>query len=129
MNVVRDELFKAVGKTFTDEEFEDLCFEYGLEMEVGNGTEMAMQRLDAGGGTVDMSNVIVYKIEVPANRYDLLCLEGISAALRCYLTNDKLPRYSLTSPAKLERITVKPETKEIREYVCSAILRTIKFDI
>lgn len=73
--MVRDELFKALGKTFTDEEFEDLCFEYGLEMEVGNGVEMAMQRIDGNGGNVDMEKTIVYKIEVPANRYDLLCLE------------------------------------------------------
>lgn len=122
-------MFKAVGRTFTDEEFEDLCFEYGLEMEVGNGTEMAMQRLDAKGVAMDMSGVTVYKIEVPANRYDLLCLEGIAAALRCYLSDDKLPVYKMTSPAKLERVTVKPETKEIREYVCGAILRNIKFDV
>jgi len=40
--VVREELFKAVGKTFTDDEFEDLCFEYGLEVEVGTGIEMNM---------------------------------------------------------------------------------------
>jgi len=106
-----------------------LCFEYGLEMEVGNGVEMAMQRLDANGGNVDMSKTTVYKIEVPANRYDLLCLEGIATALRCYLSNDKLPRYVTSKPAKMERITVKPETKEIREYVVSCILRNISFDV
>ena len=26
----------------------------------------------------------VYKIEVPANRYDLLCVEGLSRALRVF---------------------------------------------
>ena len=57
VNIVRDELFKAVGKTFTDEQFEDLCFEYGLEMEMGNGTEMNMTRLDAAGNNIDMSKV------------------------------------------------------------------------
>ena len=27
---------------------------------------------------------VLYKIEVPANRYDLLCLEGLSRALRIF---------------------------------------------
>jgi len=26
VNVLKKELFAAIGKTFTDEEFEDLCF-------------------------------------------------------------------------------------------------------
>lgn len=126
--MVKDELFKAVGKTFTDDEFEDLCFEYGLEMEMGNGVEMNMQRLDAAGVAVDMSKTIVYKIEVPANRYDLLCLEGIATALRSYLSNEKLPKYRVTTPEKMEKITVKSETKEIRQYVVSCILRNISFN-
>ena len=36
------------------------------------------------GGDVKLdglSEEIIYKIEVPANRYDLLCLEGLSRAL------------------------------------------------
>jgi phenylalanyl-tRNA synthetase beta chain len=98
-------------------------------MEVGNGVEMAMQRIDGNGGNVDMEKTIVYKIEVPANRYDLLCLEGIVAALKCYINDDKLPRYVTSKPAKMEKITVKPETKEIREYVVSCILRNISFDV
>lgn len=54
-------------------------------MEMGTGEEMMMQRLDADGNAVDMKNTIVYKIEVPANRYDLLCLEGLAMAFNCYL--------------------------------------------
>ena len=112
-----------------DEEFEDLCFEYGLEVEVGTGIEMNMQRLDGKGGNIDMSKTIVYKVEVPANRYDLLCLEGIAMALKCYLSNGKLPTYKVSKPLKMERITVKVETKEIRQYVVSCILRNITFDV
>ena len=127
--MVREELFKAVGKTFTDEEFEDLCFEYGLEVEFGNGVEMNMQRLDGAGGNVDMSKTVVYKIEVPANRYDLLCLEGIATALRCYLMDEKLPVYRVKAPAKMERITVKAETEAIRPFVVGCILRNINFNV
>ena len=111
-----------------DEEFEDLCFEYGLELEIGNGVEMNMQRIDRDGNNVNMENTMVYKIEVPANRYDLLCMEGIATAIRCYLGTGTMPEYKVTQPEKMEKIYVKPETAGVRKYVASAILRNIKFD-
>jgi len=129
VNVVKSELFKYVDQKFTDEQFEDLCFEYGLEMEHGNGVEMNMQRLDKDGNNIDMSKVEVYKVEVPANRYDLLCLEGIATALRSYLNKGKFPIYKLNKPEKLEKVYVKPETKQVRQYVVSGILRNITFDV
>ncbi len=85
-----------------DEEFEDFCFEYGLETEIGNGVEMNMARIDKDGNNIDMSKTVVYKIEVPANRYDLLCLEGIATALRSYLAGIPFPVYSLITPQKKE---------------------------
>jgi len=33
VSLSRDELFEAIGKPFTDEEFEDLCFEFGIELD------------------------------------------------------------------------------------------------
>ena len=93
-----------------DEEFEDLCFEYGLEMEMGNGVEMNIARIDGKGNNVNMEDTIVYKVEVPANRYDLLCLEGLAQAIRCYLNKDTLPSYKLKTPATMEKVIVKPET-------------------
>lgn len=111
INVVRDELFKYIKQEFSkyqikqdnadhcylyslaDEQFEDLCFEFGLEVEFGDGLEMNMARIDAQGNNVDLSKTRVYKVEVPANRYDLLCLEGIAQALRSYLGVDKQPQY------------------------------------
>lgn len=61
---------------------------------MGNGDEMNMLRIDKDGSSIDMSKTIVYKIEVPANRYDLLCLEGIATALRSYLQGIPFPIYS-----------------------------------
>ena len=61
-----------------------------------------------------MKTTIVYKLEVPANRYDLLCLEGIAMALNCYIHSHKLPQFKVTKPEKMERIIVKEETKEVR---------------
>lgn len=34
---------------------------------------------------VEEADEVVYKIEIPANRYDLLCVEGLSQALRVFL--------------------------------------------
>ena len=88
-----------------------------------------MDRVDGAGAKIPMDNVIVYKVEVPANRYDLLCLEGIAQAIKCYIGKGKLPQYKLSKPATKQQIIVKPETKQVRQYVVGAILRNIKFDV
>ena len=41
--------------------------------------------------------VVVYKIDVPANRQDLLCLEGISRALRIFMGKEDVPVVLLAS--------------------------------
>jgi len=89
-----------------------------------------MQRLDANGAAIDMSKTFVYKLEVPANRYDLLCLEGIATALRCYLSKGVMPEYKLKQIAdnQMQKVIVKPETKNVRQYVVGAILRNISFN-
>jgi len=33
ITVVRDDLFTAIGKTFTDVEFDEVCFEFGVEVD------------------------------------------------------------------------------------------------
>lgn len=89
-----------------------------------------MTRNDANGNAIDISKQIVYKIEVAANRYDLLCLEGISEALRAYLNISKAPRYTIKNQApKLQKIIVKKETAEVRPYVVGCVLRNITFDL
>lgn len=62
---------------------------------------------------------MTYKIEVGANRYDLLCIEGIARSLSVYLGKESLPRYQLV-PAKdpqRNRLIVKPDTARVR-YTC-----------
>lgn len=34
---------------------------------------------------IDASEEIIYKIDIPANRYDLLCLESLSTGLLIFL--------------------------------------------
>ena len=58
---------------------------------------------------------VLYKIEVPANRYDLLCLEGLSRALRIFGGLEPAPTFSLVEPpggaAARQRLVVKPEVR------------------
>lgn len=83
-----------------DEEFESICFEFGIEVEIGTGEDMNMQRVDDSGNQIDISKETVYKVEVGANRYDLLCVEGLSQALRAYLGLDKIPRLSIKNQSE-----------------------------
>ena len=38
---------------------------------------------------------VIYKIDIPANRYDMLCLEGIARALNIFLGREAPPAYRL----------------------------------
>jgi phenylalanyl-tRNA synthetase beta chain len=69
------------------------------------------------------------KIEIPANRYDMLCFEGIALMLNIFREKTPLPNYRLVTPksGKLQTITVHPETVKVRPYVSGAILRNITF--
>ncbi|KAJ8759457.1 hypothetical protein K2173_007000 [Erythroxylum novogranatense] len=112
VSVGRDRLFAALGRKYTQEEFEDLCFSFGIELDDVT-TEKAIIRkekhLDEEEAEGDEE--IIYKIEVPANRYDLLCLEGLAQALRIFNKQDKMPTYKLANISKESTIKmhVKPE--------------------
>ena len=52
----RDMLFQSLGKTFTDKEFDELCFEFGIELdEVVTETRMKRKQdgHEEGGGLQD----------------------------------------------------------------------------
>ena len=102
VNLNRDRLFAALGKTYTEEEFDELCFEFGIELdEVTSEREMNSKFLGdkaaAAGG--DASDEVIYKIDIPANRYDLLCHEGISKALNVFMGRCPSPTFRLIEPA------------------------------
>lgn len=56
-----------------------------------------------------LSQDLLYKIEVPSNRYDLLCQEGIVMALRIFLQKDTSPSFQLSGPAT-QQMKVHPGT-------------------
>ncbi|PMD36630.1 phenylalanyl-tRNA synthetase [Hyaloscypha variabilis F] len=122
INVDKAELYKALAQEYTTEEFETLCFEFGIELDedttnserpIINGKQEAPQ----------------LKIEIPANRYDMLCFEGIALMLNIFREKTPLPNYRLVAPksGKLQTITIHPETMKVRPYVSGAILRNVTF--
>ncbi|KAL3845620.1 hypothetical protein ACJIZ3_003023 [Penstemon smallii] len=131
VSIGRDRLFQALGRTYTEEEFEDLCFKFGIELDDVT-TEKAIIRkekhLDEEEPSEDEE--VIYKIEVPANRYDLLCLEGLAQALRIFNGLESIPTYSMASISKdsMLKMHVKSETSKIRPYVVCAVLRGVTFD-
>jgi len=114
IGVKRSLLFQDLGRTYTDEEFDQLCFDYGIELDDVE--------------PIPDSNDVEYKIEIPANRYDLLCLEGLSRALNIFLEKSSIPKFHLAkSNQKPIRMKVLPNTQRIRPFVVGAVLRNVKF--
>ena len=56
----RDLLLEAHGQTFTEQEFDELCFEFGLELD-----EVVAELNDEG------KEEVVYKIDIGASRFEL----------------------------------------------------------
>ncbi|XP_020575781.1 phenylalanine--tRNA ligase beta subunit, cytoplasmic isoform X2 [Phalaenopsis equestris] len=132
VSVGRDRLFQAIGRSYTQEEFEELCFEFGIELDdVTTEKEIIRKEkhLDAAAGA-EGDDEVIYKIEVAANRYDLLCLEGIARSLRIFIGKEKIPMYRFREIPResILQINVTKETDKIRPYVVGAVLRGISFD-
>ncbi|KAL5508229.1 FRS1 [Sanghuangporus vaninii] len=126
VSVDKADLWDRLRREYTTEEFDQLCFDYGLELD--EDTTAEVEEAIKKGFPAERPQL---KIEVPANRYDLLCIEGISRALRIYLGKDLLTPYKLVYPeggeSALLTATIAPDTKRIRPYFAGAILRNIKF--
>jgi len=129
VSVVRDELFAKLGRVYTDDEFQDVCFDFGIELD--DVTTEGAEAGEVGGGEGAGGDAVVYKIDITANRYDLLCVEGLARALRVFLGMDECaPSFRAGPPADgraMERVVVRRETAAVRPFVVCAILRDVRF--
>ncbi|KAK5196585.1 phenylalanine--tRNA ligase subunit beta [Exophiala xenobiotica] len=116
-------LFKALGRDYTTDEFDELCFDFGIELD----EDTSLSERPIVDGKQEPPQL---KIEIPANRYDMLCFEGIQLMLNIFNRRVEAPQYVLKAPpsGEMQTITVKQDTARIRPYVSGAILRNIKFD-
>lgn len=76
----------------------------------------------------DASEEVIYRIDIPANRYDLLCLEGLVSGLMVFQKKMEQPRYQRIEPKSMEKLTVTKSTNVIRPFVVAAILRDVNLD-
>ena len=122
ISVNKADLYKALGKEYTKDEFDELCFEFGLELDEDT-SETKRPIVD---GVEEPPQL---KIEVPANRYDMLCFEGIAMNLNVFLGRQSVPNFQLVAPpnGELQTAYVSKDTARIRPYFSCAILRNIKF--
>lgn len=114
--VDKADLFELLGKSYTTEEFDELCFEFGIELDEDTTEECQGDERPQ------------LKIEVPANRYDMLCIEGIAQALNEFLGHKKAADYKLNPSTPEISLTIEKSTESIRPYAAGAILRNVEFD-
>mmetsp|Transcript_14929 Transcript_14929/g.24696 ORF Transcript_14929/g.24696 Transcript_14929/m.24696 type:complete len:637 (+) Transcript_14929:49-1959(+) len=131
VGVEKDLLFATLGRTYTDVEFDELCFEFGIELD--DITSEREEAIKSSGGALskkqlkEFSDAVVYKIDVPANRYDMLCVEGLSRGIKIFLGDMEAPVYTIMGEPKETMTVKKPNTDKIRPFVVCAILKDITF--
>lgn len=74
----------------------------------------------------NLSERVILKIDVSANRYDLLCFEGLVRALRVFMGKDKPPQFHTGAPQLSMRV-ITANTARVRPYVVCAVLRDVEF--
>ncbi|EPE10060.1 phenylalanyl-trna synthetase beta chain [Ophiostoma piceae UAMH 11346] len=119
ISVDKYRLFKELGETFTPDAFQELCFEFGVEVDEDTEDDPARPADEAPE----------LKIEIGANRYDMLCFEGIAMNLNVFRGKYAMPKFSLVDipEDKMQTITVSKDTERVRPFVAGAILRNITF--
>jgi len=128
VNVFKRELYERLGKTddFTEDDFQDLCFQFGIELDEVTSEFEIIKNMEGEEAAIEKgaSKAEIFKIDIPANRYDLLCLEGLSRGLNIFLGNTKELPLKKTKPKYEIRVT--RNTAKVRPYVVGAVLRNFK---
>jgi len=138
VSISASELEQGLGTTTSEGELRELCFRYGVELdEVTSELEMCASTNgisveEAAKRFPSVSSELLYKIDLPANRTDLLCVNGIVAAFRTFLgqynsrvappTPDAWPVHG-----PVGNLTIDPSVSEVRPIVKAAVLSGIQF--
>eukprot|EP00948_MAST-09A_sp_MAST-9A-sp1_P003341 g3341.t1 len=137
LSVQVSDVTQGIGEEYGDPEvFQTLCFEFGVELDPEEVVEEEINRNEFHPlydpneqGKIQQ----LFKIDVPANRYDLLCREGLVTALRIFLGKESVPNFhKVPQPLQLAaenptKMIVAPSTASIRPFVVCAVLRNVTF--
>ena len=108
ISINKEYFYGLLGRKMTDQEFDDIVFDYGLETEE------------------DTNKPENIKVELPANRYDLLCVEGLALSLSQYLQTKPMPAFNC-QPHQ-HTLTVEESVKGVRPVGVSGIIRNVTFN-
>jgi phenylalanyl-tRNA synthetase beta chain len=130
VSVFHDSLCKALGEDVTEESFDELCFEFGLELDEVTSDYEIVKKEQGEEAAKGKSTRVIFKVDCPANRYDILCLEGLVRALQIFKGLQTPPVYVLSPPKPVANmtLTVSAATAKIRPFVVAAVLRGVTFD-
>mgnify|MGYP000892797077 CR=1 FL=1 len=123
INIKKELLMEQLGH-HTDEQFDELCFRFGLELdEITSEKNMALKEQSATGKE---SDDIIYKIDIPANRYDLLSLEGLVLALKIFTNKIAPPEYSVLNSGV--EFSVDSHADAVRPILLGALVQNVNMD-
>ncbi|TPP56449.1 Phenylalanyl-tRNA synthetase beta chain [Fasciola gigantica] len=118
-------ILEKLGRVYSDEEFEELCFQYGLELDEITCEQELVAREKGQEKAKGYSAEKIYKVEVPANRYDILCIEGLTRALLIFKKEIAVPVYRKLAREPPVSLHVGSSTQLVRPFVVAAILRNV----
>jgi phenylalanyl-tRNA synthetase beta chain len=93
-------------------------------------SERKQQLHEKGHADANASDAEIYKFDIPANRYDLVCAEGIALALRVFLERQRLPTWRALPPndaAQIVEFSVDTSLDGYRPILVGAVLRGVEF--
>lgn len=114
--VDKADLYVLLGRDYTTQEFDELCFDFGIELDEDTSEDCLPGERPQ------------LKIEIPANRYDMLCIEGIAQALNKFIGRCESPNFTLNPQMPTVKLTIDQSTEQVRPYAAAAILKGVKFD-
>lgn len=124
IHVNRAQLFHELKKEFTNDQFDELCFEFGIELDEVTSERQLVAKEQGEDKAANLSDEAIYRIEVPANRYDLLTTEGLTRALKCYLASTLPPEIN-TVGGPISLTVTSCAASSIRPFMAMAVLRNI----
>lgn len=107
LSVSSEILFKSLDVS-SEKDLENYLFDFGIEVD----------------NIYEENGVKKFKLDIAANRYDLLCNSGLIMALECFI-NNKIYEDIQIKPYSIE---VKQYESEERNHVACAIVHNIRFD-
>lgn len=112
LNVSKSELLNKLesnGIKISEEKLEETVFDFGVELD----------------DIYEEEGKTLYKFDIPANRYDLLCFEGFCNAISSFLNFKKVRKCNYEDFDKCFKI-IKNDTNE-RKHIACAIIKNISF--